>query len=1071
MQKLHKFLISILALLFAMIIVGPMGDLLYDQVYKSPAPKIIEFLRIHSSWIIGIFAVLLIVTIWTWFEQKEQQKLKKEGLDLKEFYLIKFVQELCPEDLNFRVKKNGEIVDLICRPYNDTYIPRKAIIHTTTDYLDSQCTFTEAELISLLKKGTGIIFLGQPLEGKSRTVFEILKRMDDYIVIRPFRDRLVPPKDSFAHLSGVKVILLLEDLNEYIGTQADLFEYGRRLSQANVNWVPIATCRDGPELAALKDANGQGLNRLYDSIAYKLSLVPATVEEKGVVAKSVGKRWDEYSDKLFPNLGSITMAEPIQFMRERFKSLPNEQKDVLRAIKLLTNCGVSSTQERVQAVLRQVSKRDAVIITENLEELANQAFICRPASQDPILAEAAYILGAVTYPDGKTLKDTLPLLADALTEINDVGGLINLGQSNTGMLGDHRFALDCYERAFCLQSFTSDDWSKKGIAYLWIRRFEDALQAFEEQIKIDSTDSNGWSNKAICLSMLKHLEEALIAIEKALSIDPYDDHLQFNKASILIKLGRVEDAFELIEEVIKKRPVDTQFLYNRGLALRRLDRITEALDTFSLILRINPDYAEARAFKGELLITMGHFDEALKSYEELIKLRPDYPGAWSNKGVALAKLDRNEEALAAFQKAVSLEPNTEMYWLNSIAALRKVEAYQALVNAADEALKVWPKSSKLLFEKGIALEKLELYQEALNVYEQVIKVDSRNHLALLRKGIMLEHLQRVQEALKAYNRALRIKPCNRDAQFMKGIKLYTIERYDDALKTFEIAYNCNHSDPEAWFIGEEGVWLTSNEDILLMKGLVLDAQGSYTEAISSFDEVLHENPKNASALSYKGMTLIKVNSLKEGLSCLDQAHKIDPNNLDVLKNKAIGLLKAGRKRKAVKSLNAYLVHKEDDAEAWFLKGSVFLDSNNSKVAAACFAESVRLDPNNFSAWINLGVALGQLGEYEDALGCFINAEKLKPGDRAVWSNTALLLRLWGKYDAALSILDSVLKISPDDIRALYEKAELLALTGQKEEAAKVLFGLLKGKHKLAKTMAINVRLKLFKLGYRAKDIA
>jgi hypothetical protein len=57
--------------------------------------------------------------------------------------------------------------------------------------------YDEDALASALQAGRSVLLLGQLLEGKSRTVYTIVNRLIGFHVVKPYKDKPVPPADAF----------------------------------------------------------------------------------------------------------------------------------------------------------------------------------------------------------------------------------------------------------------------------------------------------------------------------------------------------------------------------------------------------------------------------------------------------------------------------------------------------------------------------------------------------------------------------------------------------------------------------------------------------------------------------------------------------------------------------------------------------------------------------------------------------------------------------------------------------------------------------------------------------------
>jgi hypothetical protein len=345
---------------------------------------------------------------------------------------LKDARELQPEDLDFQVMTLGETLPQDRRPfYEGIYISRTAVPYDRRTDRDPRPRYNEVALRESLRENKGFVLLGPPLDGKSRTLYEIVQGLDDYEVLQINEQSALPEDDYFFQLRGKRIVVLIDDLTKYVDSEVDLFRFCWKLGQHGASWVVAATCRDGPELSAVRETETKNLKRFYEDIPRKLSLLRATPEEKNTLIQSIGKATNE-DEAAFPTLGHITMEEPMRYMRERYQSLNvderyREHRDILRALKLLDAAGVLPFhQDRVRAVLAHIFHRSPSHLGDCLDILIEQGFLL-PGNQEPMQPEYAYLREVVTYVVGKDPADDFDRLAEVLEQLNDDEGLFYLG--------------------------------------------------------------------------------------------------------------------------------------------------------------------------------------------------------------------------------------------------------------------------------------------------------------------------------------------------------------------------------------------------------------------------------------------------------------------------------------------------------------------------------------------------------------------------------------------------------------------------------------------------------------------
>jgi tetratricopeptide (TPR) repeat protein len=564
-------------------------------------------------------------------------------------------------------------------------------------------TYDEVALRDELRAGHGFVLHGPPTAGKSRTLFEIVRGMNGWIVVSPKKDVETPPSEVFEELfAGRRAILLLEDLNDYAEGTVDLSRFvgpsGLGKAQA---WAVAATCRDGAELGAVKESVGRSLRRFYDQIRHKLALVPQTAEEKGELAQSAGRRdWASENADDYPTPGTIVMEDALVFMRGRYDVLPLDQRDVLRALKLLTEAGVLPLFHwRVEAVVEGVYHRQLPHLDDYLENLGAQAFLHLPGSQDPIVPEYAYLRDPVIrYSVHGTVQDDFPALLSVLEDSEDAHGVAMLGLTYARVHGNHASALEAYDVALGLNPGDYRILVNRGVSLLALGRSTDALADFDEAIGHAPDEPIAHSNRAAALGELGRPEEALAALDAAFANGADMPETHVNRATVLKALERHDDALEAVNTVLESEPDHAAALsvrgsifadiglytdalrdldaslrlrknspktqYNRGLALYRLGKFPDALDAFDAALNptdVPPQYRQdpflSLYHRAMTLVALDRDEDALESFSAALDFRPEDPPALYNRGVTNLDLGRYKDALADFEAALKIQPD------------------------------------------------------------------------------------------------------------------------------------------------------------------------------------------------------------------------------------------------------------------------------------------------------------------------------------------------------------------------------------------------------------------------------
>lgn len=779
MRRLYRPLKYVLGTLIGLGILWRLAQGCFLRIIRGKSCEwqpALAYVDTHYPWIV---LFLFVLGGLTWFARRDYRR-DQVG---RSFDLLKPANELNPKDLGFRAAKSEEETELEehvalnQRPfYESTYVSRLAVLYERRAKNNPQPYYDEDDLVDSLCEGKGFVLIGPPADGKTRTLYEIVRHMDDYEVLRLKADEKIPQEgDLSLLLKGKRIVLLLDDLSNPKYREPDLLELARRLRECEVPWVIASTCQDGSELMRVQTE----LGRLFDGISLMLWLVAPTAHQKRQLAESIwDKPWDPERSDDYPTLGSIAMAEAMATMRRRFNVLLHEHREqahTLRALKLLVHAGVLPyTHERLRAVLKheQLFRRRDPPLHQTLENLAGQAFL-RSGSQEPIQPESAYLRYVVTYTPGKEPEDDFPKLADVLEGMADTEGLFKLGTTYALYLDNYEEARTSFERAVRLRSGDPQTLLSKGEALLRLGKrqarsaaFEEAAKSFEESlnstkeaIRLKPDYPEAWCNKANALIEMglrqsafsgvsevapdPFFEEALNASQEAIRLTPYYPEAWFNKGQALLFLG--------IWKSTSAEPEETE------------DMFREALNAYDEATRLRPDYTEAWLGKSRVWLQFpGYSSEALEACEEAIRFKRDNASAWDTKSKALYHLGRHQESVDASKEAIRLRPNDPHFWFNlgnGLIALAKQQnatnsfhvasaTFEEAINACEEAIRLKRDFPQAWFDKIVALDFLERDEEALSVSEEALRLWPEDPNFWFQKGVALGRLGRRDEAVQ-----------------------------------------------------------------------------------------------------------------------------------------------------------------------------------------------------------------------------------------------------------------------------------------------------------------------------------
>ncbi|NHJ25621.1 MAG: tetratricopeptide repeat protein [Candidatus Lokiarchaeota archaeon] len=152
----------------------------------------------------------------------------------------------------------------------------------------------------------------------------------------------------------------------------------------------------------------------------------------------------------------------------------------------------------------------------------------------------------------------------------------------------------------------------------------------------------------------------------------------------------------------------------------------------------------------------------------------------------------------------------------------------------------------------------------------------------------------------------------------------------------------------------------------------------------------------------KAITLMQDEKFEDSLILLEKLYRENPN--DAIKNALI------------KVLFAYGAYLNDIYVVDYQK------------AVECFKRIIELDPSNYRAHYNLGIAFTNLGDYDLALDSCNKALSIKPDYKHCYYNIGLIFELKEDLEGALEYYEKTLDLDPKftyGIQAVHHIRELL----------------------------------------------
>ena len=332
-----------------------------------------------------------------------------------------------------------------------------------------------------------------------------------------------------------------------------------------------------------------------------------------------------------------------------------------------------------------------------------------------------------------------------------------------------------------------------------------------------------------------------------------------------------------------------------------------------------------------------------------------------------------ERAIENYKQAIDLDPHYSFAIANlavaycGLAFLKHDPAAVALARAnAETALALNPTLVPAHMALAFAFRQTGDVQAAMGEMKKALALDPANTQTMVWQAQIYTRLNRWHEAEECYRRALRERP---------------------------------------------NYWLAHNE-----LGVVLDAQGKYSQAESEFRAASLTNPKFALALSNIGSVCLQLGRVPEAIVKLQQSLALRPTAL-ASSNLSAALRSQGKLLPALGHARKATELDPGDSTTWLELGdcSSIVRGHDTEAkrayreAARVQREELNSDGTDGPGWILLALYEAKTGAKEDARAHLWIADSLPSGDLDSQINKARTLEILDSRDETLAILADCFK--------------------------------------------------------------
>lgn len=279
--------------------------------------------------------------------------------------------------------------------------------------------------------------------------------------------------------------------------------------------------------------------------------------------------------------------------------------------------------------------------------------------------------------------------------------------------------------------------------------------------------------------------------------------------------------------------------------------------------------------------------------------------------------------------------------------------------------------------------------------------------------------------------------------YKKGIELENNGSYIEAIKAYEQSIELNQSYAPAW--GTKGA-------LLFRMGKKDEAKLTFEKAIDIYNETLEKNPRDTIAwidrgvaFAYLGMQEESIKSREKALEVFNQTVEKNSSDPQAWSDKAFALAGMGRYSESIEALDRVIELTSNLAlvmDAWRGKAVAYAEGlSEFNKSLEAWDKALELMPANDTA--NLSVTWGckaktfdMAGRFEEADAAYQKVIELSPGDVNAWIGKGFALKSLGRSAEAEVAFDKAINASSDSKYwgAWFGKGEALLAQEKYDEA-------------------------------------
>jgi tetratricopeptide (TPR) repeat protein/transglutaminase-like putative cysteine protease len=228
----------------------------------------------------------------------------------------------------------------------------------------------------------------------------------------------------------------------------------------------------------------------------------------------------------------------------------------------------------------------------------------------------------------------------------------------------------------------ADELDESGRAAMRSGNLPLAIELLKRAVEVDPKHKYAWNNLGLAYLAVRKDDDAIAAFKKATEVNPYDEYAFNNLGRAYWQDRKYDDAAAAFHQQLEVNPLDKFAHANLGQMYAEWHKYDQAAPELEKAVSLTPDEPSLQVSLGDAYLNLGQDDKALAAFDRAVNLSAS-PLVWNNiayqlslRGVHLDKAQQYAESAVAAtaaalrnlsldqlnQRDLGLVPSLIAYW-------------------------------------------------------------------------------------------------------------------------------------------------------------------------------------------------------------------------------------------------------------------------------------------------------------------------------------------------------------------------------------------------------------------------